>query len=128
MICFRNVSERLEGPRQTNQRAELTAVQRAIEIAPRDRDITVFTDSSYAIKCVTEWYRNWERNGWKSSSKDEVKNRDLVEVIIMKIRERDGLNVQTRFEWVKGHADDPGNVAADNLAVNGARLGPERGY
>ncbi|KAB8240450.1 hypothetical protein BDV35DRAFT_124093 [Aspergillus flavus] len=49
----RNVSEPLKGSRQTNQRAELTAILRALDIAPRHRDVTIFTDSQYAIKCVT---------------------------------------------------------------------------
>ncbi|PYH75383.1 RnaseH-domain-containing protein [Aspergillus uvarum CBS 121591] len=46
----RNVSEPLQGSRQTNQRAELTAILRALEIAPRHRDVTIFTDSQYSIK------------------------------------------------------------------------------
>ena len=117
----RNVSEALAGPRQTNQRAELTAVLRALEIAPRHREVRIFTDSQYSIKCVTLWSVNWRRNNWKTSTGRAVENRDLVEEIVRKIAERDALGVKTSFEWVKGHAADPGNSAADQLAVNGAR-------
>ena len=44
----RNLSEALTGTRQTNQRAELTALQRALELAPRDRKIVIYSDSNYA--------------------------------------------------------------------------------
>lgn len=52
-----------------------------------------------------------------------VENKDLVESILVKIEERNELKVKTLFEWIKGHNRDPGNEAADQLAVNGARKG-----
>ncbi|KAK8094511.1 RNase H domain protein [Apiospora hydei] len=116
----RNISERLEGEPQTNQRAELTAVLRALEQVSDDQDVRIFSDSKYAISCVTEWYINWEKNGWKTQGKD-VKNRDLVELVREKIDDRDALGTNTLFQWIKGHANDAGNVAADQLAVLGAR-------
>ncbi|KAJ5272815.1 Ribosomal protein L9/RNase H1 N-terminal [Penicillium angulare] len=119
----RNVSEPLKGSRQTNQRAELTAILRAIDIAPRHRDVTIFTDSRYSIDCVTVWFKNWRRNNWMTKDKKPVENRDLVESILVKIEERAELKVQTIFQWIKGHAQDPGNEAADRLAVNGAHQG-----
>ena len=120
----RNVSETLPGNRQTNQRAELTAVLRALEIVPRNRNVIIVTDSRYAIDCVTSWYINWRKKGWKTSAGKAVENKDIVENVLAKIEERDKLNVQTTFEWIKGHANNPGNVEADKLAVDGARKGP----
>ena len=120
-MFYRNVSETLPGPRQTNQRAELTAILRALEIVPKNRDVSIITDSKYAIDCVTTWCINWRRNGWKTSAGKAVENRDLVENILSMIEERDSLKVQTAFEWIKGHAHHPGNVEADRLAVEGAR-------
>ncbi|KGY15448.1 hypothetical protein PABG_11761 [Paracoccidioides brasiliensis Pb03] len=117
----RNVSEPLKGSRQTNQRAELTAIIRALDIAPRHRDVTIFTDSKYAINCVTVWFVNWQRNKWMTSEDKPVENKDLIQSILEKIQERTVLNVKTLFEWVRGHNRDPGNEAADRLAVNGAR-------
>lgn len=117
----RNLAERLQGPRQTNQRAELTAIQRALDIAPRDRNVKIYSDSDYSIKCVTEWHVGWRRNGWLTSTKKAVENRDLVEAVRARIDERDALGRYTRFQWVKGHDGDPGNVAADELAVRGAQ-------
>lgn len=119
----RNVSEPLKGNRQTNQRAELTAILRALDIAPRHRDVTIVTDSRYAIDCVTVWYKNWQRNNWMTKDGKPVENKDLVESVLVNIEERVQLKVKTLFEWVKGHAKDPGNEAADRLAVNGAHRG-----
>jgi ribonuclease HI len=119
----RNVSEPLKGNRQTNQRAELTAIFRALDIAPRHRDVTIVTDSRYAIDCVTVWFVKWRRNKWLTADGKPVENKDLVESILVKIEERNQLKVKTLFEWVKGHNRDPGNEAADRLAVNGAMKG-----
>lgn len=122
-VLIRNLSETLTGARQTNQRAELTAILRALDIVPRNRAVTIVTDSRYAIDCVTSWSINWRKNGWKTAAGKAVENKDLVENILNKIEERQRLRVQTKFEWIKGHANHPGNVEADKLAVNGAKKG-----
>lgn len=118
---YRNLSEALKGVRQTNQRAELTAVLRALQLAPLDRDVLIYSDSNYSIKCVTEWFLNWRRNGWLNASGKPVENKDIIETILTKIEERQVVGSKTLFEWLKGHANDPGNEAADSLAVSGAR-------
>ncbi|KAK7744719.1 hypothetical protein SLS62_010076 [Diatrype stigma] len=115
----RNISEPLEGEVQTNQRAELTAILRAVEGVSVTQDIRIYSDSKYSISCVTEWYKSWEKNQWRTRE-GPVKNRDLVEAIRAKIEERDAAGTHTYFQWVKGHAADAGNVAADTLAVKGA--------
>jgi ribonuclease HI len=90
---------------------------------PRYRDVSIITDSRYAIDCVTSWYVNWRKNGWRTSAGKAVENKDLVENILAKIEERNSLMVQTLFEWIKGHSNQLGNVEADKLAVEGARKG-----
>ena len=131
-IQNRNLSEPLPPQtRHTNQRAELTALQRALEIAPRNTPVTILTDSKYAIDCVTVWYLNWRRNGWVTAAGKTVENRDVIENVLAKIEERASLGsgrqgqtmTMTRFEWVKGHAASVGNGEADRLAVAGARMG-----
>jgi ribonuclease HI len=117
----RNVSEALRGKRQTNQRAELTAVARALDHVPIDRSVLIHTDSNYSIKCLTEWFQKWETHNWKSSSGKDVENKDLIEPIIARIRERDLCRARTEFKWIKGHGNDPGNIAADRLAVQGSQ-------
>lgn len=118
---IRNISEPLRGDRQTNQRAELTAVARALDHVPIDRAVLIHTDSNYSIQCLTKWFQNWEKNNWRSSSGKAVENKDLIEPIIARIRERDMCRARTDFKWIKGHANDPGNTAADLLAVQGSR-------
>jgi ribonuclease HI len=122
MKC-RNVSEGLEGPRQTNQRAELTAILRALQIMPKHQSIEIITDSSYSINCCTVWVKSWVKNNWKTSTGKDVENRDLVEAIKILLDGRKELNVETTFTWIKGHDNNPGNEAADRLAVAGAMAG-----
>jgi len=119
---YRNVSEALKGSKQTNQRAELTAILRALNIAPLHRDVTIYTDSKYSIDCVTNWYKNWQKNKWTNSKGKPVENKDLVVDIREKIEERDQFSKGTFFVWVKGHKDNVGNIAADRLAVEGAMM------
>lgn len=118
----RNVSERLGGKLQTNQRAELTAILRALEIVDKDRPLEIITDSNYAINCSTVWYKNWKKNGWTTTGGSVVMNKDLVVDIRKILDERAEKGVETKFTWIKGHDNDPGNVAADLLAVAGSRL------
>ena len=100
----------------TNNRMELMAVIKALELLREQNDITIFTDSTYVQKGISEWIINWKRNGWKSSNKKSVKNQDLwVEL--------DNLNdlMSVKWEWIKGHAGHRGNERADylaNLGVN----------
>lgn len=116
----RNISEPLQGEVQTNQRAELTAILRALEASDPARTVRIYTDSRYSISCVTDWYRAWQKDGWRTRD-GPVKNRDLVEAVRRRIDARDARGARTLFQWVKGHAGDAGNVAADSLAVRGAR-------
>ncbi|KAJ2898767.1 hypothetical protein MKZ38_003677 [Zalerion maritima] len=116
----RNVSEPLPGEPQTNQRAELMAILRALQSVALDGRVVIYSDSQYSIKCVTEWFQSWRKNNWMTKA-GPVKNRDLVESILdlLEIRAKEGGH--TKFQWVKGHSNNPGNVAADRLAVQGCR-------
>lgn len=118
----RNLSERLPGEPQTNQRAELMAMQRALEIAPLDQAVQIFSDSQYSINCVTQWALSWERKGWKTATGEDVKNQDIIRDVLARMKERTEAGGNTYFKWVKGHASDRGNIAADRLAVNGAKM------
>jgi ribonuclease HI len=98
----------------TNNRMELTAVIRALEALKRPVAARVHTDSQYVKNGITSWIHGWKRNGWKTADRKPVKNVDLWQ-------ELDRLAAQHRLEWiwVKGHAGDPGNEAADQLANRG---------
>jgi ribonuclease HI len=77
--------------------------------------IELYTDSNYLRQGITEWIYNWKKNNWRTSSKKPVANRELW-------IELDTLNSQmnVNWNWVKGHAGDPGNEKADELANKGA--------
>lgn len=119
----RNIAERLKGEVQTNQRAELTAVLRALEQVADSQSVIIHTDSKYTIDCLTDWYKGWQQKGWRSSTGEAVKNQDIIKPIIKKIYEdrlREG--ALTDFKWVKGHSTTYGNQQADMLAVKGAKM------
>lgn len=98
----------------TNNRMEMMAVIKGLQATPVASKITLFLDSEYVRKGITEWIGGWKRNGWMKTTGEPVKNAELW-------REMDAL-VSTRsvtWQWVKGHAGNPGNERADQLANMG---------
>ncbi|CAG83948.1 YALI0A12683p [Yarrowia lipolytica CLIB122] len=80
-----NVSEPLAGPIQTSQRAVLAAILKAYEaIATMNNGLQyeIYTESTYAIDCLTKWHQMWQNNGWVNSDGDPVSNKDLIESIL----------------------------------------------
>ncbi|KAI8868883.1 RnaseH-domain-containing protein [Ramicandelaber brevisporus] len=127
----RNISEPLYSNKQTNNRAELTAVKRALESVPASQPIEIRTDSKYTIESMTKWRHTWERNGYQTASGGDVKNADLVKSITSTIRQREATIASqgggsdssyggVTFTYVPGHAGVAGNEAADALAKQGA--------
>lgn len=101
-------------PATTNNRMELMAVIRALESLKRPCAVTLFTDSQYVQKGMTEWIHAWKRRGWKTAGKQPVKNEDLWR------RLEAAANVhRIDWRWVRGHAGNPGNERADLLANKG---------
>ncbi|KAF9183189.1 hypothetical protein BGZ51_004191 [Haplosporangium sp. Z 767] len=114
----RNVSERLDSEPQTNQRAELTAALRALEVCGSDMaPIEIRTDSMYTVNIVTKWADGWIKNNWKRSDGENVLNRDIIEPLIAKIKSRPG---PIKWVHVKAHIGTFGNEMADKLANAGA--------
>ncbi len=100
----------------TNNRMELLAAIAALEALERPSDITIVTDSAYVKNGVTSWIHGWKRNGWKTSTRQPVKNEDLW-------RRLDTAQARHRvtWQWVKGHAGHPENERADELARAGMK-------
>ncbi len=98
----------------TNNRMELTAVIEALASLKRSCEVTIYTDSEYVRKGITEWIHGWKQRGWKTADRKPVKNADLWQRL-------DALRLlhQVDWRWVKGHAGDPGNERADALANRG---------
>ncbi|CAI2172721.1 5953_t:CDS:2 [Funneliformis geosporum] len=116
----RNVSERLPGPRQTNNRAEIMAVIRALETCPDNNvPLEIRTDSKYTINAYTSWIPRWEKNKWKSSKNKDVENQGLFQRLIKLTRAR---NADVTITYVPGHAGVYENEEADRLANLGAMM------
>lgn len=111
-----NVSERMLQLPATNQRAEVYAAIRALQIIPQDYAVEFRTDSNYLVQAVTDWSRKWRVNGFQGT-KGPVQNADLFRTLLHMLDSRSGPVLWTH---VRGHSGDPGNEAADRLAVAGA--------
>ncbi len=98
-------------PETTNNQMELTAIIRALEILSKSSNVTIVTDSQYVMKGVMEWMASWKKNGWKTASKQPVKNKELWEALDNALSRH-----SVEWEWVKGHAGHPENERADALA------------
>jgi ribonuclease HI len=98
----------------TNNRMELTAAIEALNALKRRCRVRLFTDSSYVKQGIETWIHGWKRNGWRTSDKKPVKNAELWQALDEAASRHD-----VEWRWVKGHANDPGNERADQLANQG---------
>lgn len=98
-------------PHTTNNKMELTAVITALESLKKKSSVLVVTDSQYVVKGITEWISGWKKRGWKTASKQPVKNRELWQRLDALVSSH---NVS--WQWVKGHAGHLENERADALA------------
>ena len=98
----------------TNNRMELMAAIQALEALRGPTTVTLYTDSKYLLDGITKWIHGWQRNGWLTSAKKPVKNDDLWRRLTAAINTH-----KIDWKWVKGHAGDPGNERADELARRG---------
>jgi ribonuclease HI len=98
----------------TNNRMEIHAVIAALEglaqLKLRNYQVTVYTDSQYVQKGMSEWIHSWKANGWRNSSREPVKNRELWEKL-------DSLAARfpVAWKWVRGHSGDVFNEHCDRL-------------
>ena len=98
----------------TNNRMELTAAIEALNALKGSRSVVLHTDSKYVMQGITEWMANWKKRGWKTASRQPVKNQDLWIALDEAIARHD-----VHWKWVKGHAGNQGNEEADALANRG---------
>ena len=117
-IQFKEDEKELYGgnPETTNNQMEMQAALEALKhLKDEDEVIELFTDSNYLRQGITEWIHKWKKNNWKTAAKKPVANRDLW-IEISDLNEK----MTVEWNWVKGHAGDPGNERADELANIGA--------
>lgn len=98
----------------TNNRMELTAVIEGLKALNQPCQVDLHVDSQYVMQGVTKWIAGWKRNGWRTADKKPVKNQDLWQALDEQVARH-----AISWHWVKGHAGDPGNERADQLANKG---------
>ena len=113
VLLLDNIEQRKWGGFQdktTNNRMELTAVIEALKILDTAEPASIFTDSEYVRKGITEWLHNWKVRNWRTAGKKPVKNRDLWELL-------DSLNhKEIRWNYVAGHSGNRNNEECDRIA------------
>lgn len=107
----------------TNNRMEITAAIRALEALTKSCSVVLHTDSQYLMKGITQWLPQWRKNAgtagglarMEGNKRRAVKNADLWEMLSAATARH-----TVEWKWVRGHANDPGNEQADELANRGA--------
>tara|TARA_Y100000590_G_C15678114_1_gene998762 strand:+ start:856 stop:1290 length:435 start_codon:yes stop_codon:yes gene_type:complete len=95
----------------TNNKMELTAAIEALKYLKNESEINLFTDSKYVKEGILSWIEKWKINGWKTSSKKPVKNKELWIELDFQIKRH-----KIHWKWVKGHSGNINNEKADYLA------------
>ena len=115
IIIYKDKKKEIKGGTRntTNNIMELTSCIESLRALKRkDISIEVIMDSQYVIDGINSWYKNWIKNGWKTSTKKPVENKELwVELIELKSQFKD-----ITFTKCKGHSNNVGNNRADELA------------
>ena len=102
--------------KSSNNRRELLGPIVALEALNRPCEVDLYSDSQYLVKAFEEhWIENWKKNGWKTSGKTPVKNRELWERLLAAMETH-----HVNYHWVKGHNGHPMNERCDKLATEAA--------
>lgn len=99
--------------RTTNNEMELTAIIEGLSKIKSKQKIILYSDSMYAINCLSKWIHNWEKNNWIKSDGSPVLNKELI----MKAKKLVDFHKEVKFVHVKGHAGNQYNEMCDELAV-----------
>ena len=121
VLLYQGNKKELAGyqPETTNNRMELFAAIQGLAALREPCEVTLYSDSSYLINAFEKhWLDNWQRNGWKTSSKSPVENQDLWKLLLLHVK-----NHRVRFVKVKGHSDNAYNNRCAEMAVAAIRNG-----
>ncbi len=119
IICTDNEVKKISGSEKdtTNNRMELMATINALKEVNSEDLIEIYTDSKYVKNGITDWIHNWIKNNWKTSNKEDVKNKDLW----VQLHDLNN-NSNIKWNWVKAHSGNPLNEEVDLLAKKAASL------
>ena len=124
VLLYQGNRKELSGyqPETTNNRMELFAAIQGLSALKESCIVNLYSDSSYLINAFEKhWIDKWQRNGWKTSTKQPVENQDLWKLLLIHVRKH-----QVRFIKVKGHSDNVNNNRCDEMAVAAIKNGRGR--
>lgn len=128
ILEFNKVSKQISGgySHTTNNRMELLAPAKALNMLTEECKVHIYTDSQYVKNGINQWIHNWKKNGWRTSNKKAVKNADLWQQLDEACQQH-----KVTWHWVKAHNGHPQNEAVDTLAreaANGTNLSEDKGF
>ncbi len=99
----------------TNNRMELTAAIQALQSLTRPCAVTLYTDSEYLKRGITEWLPNWRKRGWRRKG-GALANLELWQALDEALQPH-----QVEWRWVRAHAGNALNQRVDRLARQAIR-------
>lgn len=116
VLIYGDTKKEISGAKEdtTNNIMEITAVLEALKLLKEECEVEVYSDSAYVVNAFNQgWIYNWQKNNWKTSGKDPVKNRELWEELHAYTQKH-----KVTFIKVKGHSDNELNNRCDFLATS----------
>lgn len=116
VLIYGEVKKEISGAKEntTNNIMEITAVLEALKLLKEECEVEVYSDSAYVVNAFNQgWIYNWQKNNWKTASKDPVKNKELWEELYSLTKKH-----KVTFNKVKGHSTDELNNRCDYLATS----------
>ena len=116
ILIYNGIEKEISGnaPDTTNNRMELLAIISGLRALKEKCEVTLYSDSAYSLDPFLKgWIYDWQKNNWRTSSKQEVKNTDLWLALLIELKKH-----EVSFVKVKGHADNVYNNRCDALARN----------
>jgi len=114
VLIYGNIEKKLSGfeNNTTNNQMESLAVIKALKQLKEPCEVDIYSDSAYVVNAFLKgWVLDWEKRGWKTADKKEVKNLDLWQELIDLVNKH-----KVTWHKVKGHADNKYNNICDKLA------------
>ena len=114
ILMYKGAKKEISGGMKetTNNIMEMTAVIEALKCLKVESDVQVYSDSAYTVNAFNQgWIYNWLKNGWKTSGKETVKNKELWQELYALTKKH-----KVEFIKVKGHADNQFNNRCDEMA------------
>lgn len=115
VLVYKNHRKEISGAEKetTNNKMELTAMIKALEMLKEPCEVEAYTDSKYLCDSINRgWAESWKENNWIKKDKKPALNADLWEKLLNLIKKH-----SVQINWVKGHAGHPENERCDELAT-----------